>query len=174
MEFFILALVGVAQLSSMYDLQRRASLQPGSIRHQVEKLERLGLLVRGEASSRRRRKLLVTERGLNHLRNSWQMCLRDYPDTETIFRAACVALLMDNPSAAAAYLHGQALTNRSREEEKSMEAERLGKIQRDPLSTYAWMRVLIEARRRGAESQALSTASQFLEERLQPDGGFQP
>jgi DNA-binding MarR family transcriptional regulator len=174
MEYFLLALIGKASLTSLYALQQRAGLQPGGIRPALKRLYARGFIARAESSARQRRDLSLTARGLAFLNDTWKQSLSEYPDNESVFRAVCVALLMGNAEYATLYLEGMSVGRRNSAQEKSMEAERLGKIQRDPLSTYAWMRVLSEARRRGAETEALSTASQFLKEQLQPDGGFQP
>ncbi len=169
MEYFILALVGQAGLNSMYELQQRAGLQPGGIRPALLRLETLGLITRADAGARRRRNLSLTDKGQDLLNQTWRMCMRDYPDSESVLRAACVCLLMGGPEWADMYLGGQAGLRESDAKEKSMEAERLRATRRDPLSTYAWMRSLTEAQRRGAESEAFSQLSLTLKESNQPD-----
>ena len=169
MEYFILALIGKAELTSLYTFQQRAGLQPGGIRTALQRLERVGFLSRAESSRRMRRDLSLTAPGIAFLNDTWKQCLRDYPESESVLRAACVALLMGDPQYAGDYLQGQSGVRHSAAEEKSMEAARLGKTQKDPLSTYGWMRVLSEAQRRSAESKAFSQLGQFLREKHQPD-----
>lgn len=169
MEYFILALISKARLTSLYAFQQRAALQPGGIRPALLRLERMGLVERAESSARRRRELSLTPRGMRILGHTWQRSLQDYPDAESVTRAACVALLMGEQPAAANYLLGQADGRAWAAKERNMEAERLEQTQKDPLSTYAWMRALTEARRRSAESEAFSHVSQFLREKDQPD-----
>jgi DNA-binding MarR family transcriptional regulator len=169
MEFFILAVIGKARLTSMYALQQRAGLQPGGIRPALRRLERLGFINRAQSSIRQRRELSLTTRGEKSLAQARQRYLQDYPDAESVMRAACVALLMGDQQAAADYLLGQAGGRDWAAKDKKMEAERLEKTQRDPLSTYAWMRALTEARRRSAEGEAFSRLGQFLTEKYQPD-----
>jgi DNA-binding MarR family transcriptional regulator len=169
MEYFILALIDKAELSSLYEFQQRAGLQPGGIGPALRRLEEVGFVQRAESATRRRRELSLTPIGSRFLHDSFLQCLREYPDVESVLRATCVALLMGRPEMAAQYLEGLAVGRRNSAEEKSMDAERLGKSQRDSLSTYAWMRALCEARRRGAESDALSTLGRSLREKHQPD-----
>jgi DNA-binding PadR family transcriptional regulator len=169
MEYFLLALIGHAGLRSLYLLQQRAGLQPGGIRPALHRLEESGFLTRGESSTRRRRDLSLTARGMAFLDDTWKQCLSDYPDTESALRAACVAMLMGDPKYAGQYLEGLALGRQISAEEKSMNAELLEKTLKDPLSTYVWMRTLCEARRRNAESEAFSLLGHSLKENHQPD-----
>jgi hypothetical protein len=76
---------------------------------------------------------------------------------------------MGSPDEAAAYLRAVVSGRRFMADERSMEAEHLRQAKKDPLSTYAWMRVFSEAQRRSAESDALSRLSYLLEGKDQPD-----
>ena len=174
MEYFILALVGKARLTSLYGFQQRAGLQPGGIRSSLQRLEERGLLERAPSGSRQRRDLSLTAIGTRFLERTWKHCLADYPDAESIMRAATVALLMGDQPYAADYLSGVALTRKSSGEEKTMEAERLGRGRLEPLSTYAWMRALTEAQRREGESKAFAGLGRTLKEKHQPDVTQQP
>lgn len=169
MEYFILALVGKARLTSLYAFQQRAGLQPGGIRTSLQRLEDRGLLERAKSGSRQRRDLSLTPAGARFLEKTWKHCVADYPDAESILRAATIAVLMGDEHYAAEYLSGVALTRESSGREKNMEAERLRSGQLDPLSIYAWMRALTEAQRREAESHAFSKFGRTLKERHQPD-----
>lgn len=174
MEYFILALIGKAGLTSLYDFQQRASLQPGGIRSALQRLESWQLIMRAESSTRRRRALSLTAKGRDFLNRSWERCLGDRTDTEGVLRAACVALLMEAPEKAVVYLQNLAFDRRSTAQERGMEVEKLQKTTKDPLSTYSWMRALTEAQRRSAESMAFSQLSHLLEGKYQPNAEHQP
>lgn len=163
MEIFILALIDKAGLTSLYAFQQQAGLQPGGIRSTLERLEERGLIERAESSARRRRDFSLTVEGLRFLEFSWQQILHDQLDTEAALRAACVALLMGPVREAIAFLEYLSTTRRLAARNKNLEAEQLGKTQKNPLTTYAWMRALTDAQRRSAESEAFSQLSQQLE-----------
>ncbi len=169
MEYFILALIGKARLTSLHAFQQRAGLQPGGIRASLQRLQDRGLLERADSGSRRRRDLSLTSTGARLLEATWKHCLADYPDFESVLRATTVALLMGDQAYGADYLIGQSLMRESSGEEKNMEAERLGRGKLDPLSTYAWMRALTEAQRREGESKAFSRLGRTLKEKHKPD-----
>lgn len=163
MEYFILALIGEAGLTSLYAFQQRASLQPGGIRSALQRLESDQLIERAASSTRQRRALSLTPEGMKFLDYTWRRCLEAFPDSEGVLRAACVAQLMGAPEQAADYLRKLAYHYQGMAQERSMEAEKLEKTRKDPLSTYAWMRALTEARRRSAESKAFSDLGHLLE-----------
>jgi DNA-binding MarR family transcriptional regulator len=169
MEYFILTLIGRAKLTSLYEFQQKAGLQPGGIRQALVRLERRGLITRAASATRRRRELALTNVGFDVLYQSWRECLHDNLETESVIRVACIALFMGGPEDAATYLERQAGLRKSIAWEKEMETERLQKSQKDPLSTYAWMRTLTEARRRSAEGEALSGLGLYLKEHQQPN-----
>lgn len=163
MEMFILALIGKAGLTSLYAFQQQAGLQPGGIRPALERLEKQNLIERAESSSRQRRDFSLTDEGSRYLDAAWRRCLADHSETEAVLRAVCIALLMGAAVEAASYLQSLATTRRYAAEVKSMEAEQQGKTQKDPLSAYTWMRVVTEARRRNAESEAFLELGQYME-----------
>jgi DNA-binding MarR family transcriptional regulator len=162
-------LIDKAELTSLYDFQQRVGLQPGGIRSTLLRLERLGLLKRAQKAARQRRALTLTTRGTELLESTWMECLRTYPESDSILRAACVGLLMGDAKSTADYLIGMAQSRNMAAEEKRMEAEQLGITRKDPLSTYARMRALTEAQRRSAEAVAFSRLGQSLTEKHQPD-----
>lgn len=135
----------------------------------MQRLEDRGLLERAKSGSRQRRDLSLTPAGVRFLEKTWKHCIADYPDAESILRAATIAVLMGDKDYAAGYLSGMALTRESSGKEKNMEAERLGSGRLDPLSTYAWMRALTEAQRREGESNAFSKLGRTLKEKHNPD-----
>ena len=174
MEFFIMALIGKAGLTSLYAFQQRAGLQPGGIRSALQRLESWRLITRAESSTRQRKDMSLTAEGIELLNNSWERCLGERTDAEGVLRAACVALLMGAPGLAVGYLLNLAFDRRNAAEEKIMEAETMQRTKKDPLSTYLWMRARSEAQRRSAESEAFSQLSRLLKEKDQPDAEFQP
>jgi DNA-binding MarR family transcriptional regulator len=165
MEYFILALIGKAGLTSLYAFQQRAGLQPGGIRSALQHLESRDLITRAKSSTRRRRDMSLTAAGIACLEGTWVQCLSDHPDMEGVLRAACVALLMGPPDCATVYLRDRAAAHLCMAMERSMEAEHMRKDRKDPLSIYAWMRMLGDGQRRNAESQAFTQLSHFLEEK---------
>lgn len=165
MEYFILALIDRAGLTSLYAFQRKAGLQPGGIRSALTRLEELHLIRRAESAARRLREMSLTEEGVGFLEATFLNCLRNYPDTESVLRAAFVVLLMGRVDKSAGYLQGVALLRKAAAKEKHMKAEVFRQPKMDPLSTYAWMRAQCEAQRRNSEYEAFSALSQLLKER---------
>jgi DNA-binding MarR family transcriptional regulator len=164
MDFFLMALVDRADLTSLYALQQKANLQPGSLRAVLQRLEGFKLIERAESASRRRRDLSLTALGTSFLNDHWRDFMMDYPDAESVIRVASVALLMGDASCAADYLLNQSLRLRQAGKEKEMEAERLFVKRQDPVSSHAWMRALTEAQRREGESDAFSKLSLTMKE----------
>jgi DNA-binding MarR family transcriptional regulator len=163
MEFFILALIHRVGLTSLYAFQQRAGLQPGGIRPALDRLEQRKLIKRSASSVRQRRDFALTSEGSALLHGAWQQCLDDHTELEAVLRAAFVAVLMGGVEQAIAYLFSLAMTRRATADEKATEAERMKKTQKDPLSTYTWMRAVTESRRRSAEGDAFLQLSQYLE-----------
>jgi hypothetical protein len=124
---------------------------------------------RAKSGRRQRRDFSLTSAGVRFLEKTWKHCVAEYPDAESILRAATVAVLMGDEHYAAEYLSGVAFTRESSGREKNMEAERLGSGRLDPLSTYAWMRALTEAQRREGEALAFAKLGRTLKEKHQPD-----
>ena len=173
MEFFLMAVVSRAGLSSMYELQQKAALQPGGIRPTLQRLEQLNLIRRGSSTARRKRELTLTEDGEEVLQ-SWRRCLKDTSDTDAALRVLCIALLMDGFDEALWFAEQQAANRQTLAELRTGQAEQLKGMQRDPLSTYSWIRLLIEAHRRNGESQSFSIVSHFLKEYYQTHGSNKP
>lgn len=160
MEFFVLALVSRGGLRSLYELQHGAGLQPGGIRPVLDRLEEDGLLERSKQERRRRRAMSVTTRGERLLEAFWRDCMREYPDVESIFRAATVAILMESPQSAFDYLAGVA--GGFEDNVPSVEVSRDKK--RAPIEWYTLMRSFWEVRRRKCVAGALREVAAELEE----------
>lgn len=163
MEYFVLALIGRADLTTLYAFRQRAGLEPGAVRSALKNLGAEHLIERGEEGRRRRRDLALTEEGRRFLAATWTAGMREYADSEAVMRMATVARLMGDSSAATKYLERMAGTYRSKAVEARMRAESLNHSQSDPLSAYGWMRVLSEAHRRDADSVALAQMGQHAE-----------
>jgi hypothetical protein len=166
MEFFILALIGRIGLGSLYALKQEVGLEPGGIRSALKHLVAGNLITRADEGKRRRRDMALTQDGINVLANSWRDCLPMEVDAESVLRVAFVAWVMDGPLAAASYLRriGESLLESAQEME--YESKHLERSQKGPTSSYAWMRVSLDAHRRQAESEAFSSMSRFIEEQF--------
>ena len=68
------------------------------------------------------------------------------------------------------YLKHLSTARLSAAQDKGLDAEKLGKTKKNPLSTYKWMRALTEAQRLDAESKAFSQLSQHLEAKQNQHG----
>ena len=108
MPFFLLAVVSRGGLNTLYDLQHHAGLQPGGVQPVLRQLERDGLLRRSEEGKRRRRAMVVTDKGEETLAAHWRTCLGFYMDVESVLRAATTSLLMGDQKTAYRYLQSVA------------------------------------------------------------------
>jgi len=104
MPLFLLTLVSRGGLNTLYALQHQAGLQPGGVQPVLRQLERDGLLLRSEEGKRRRRAMVVTDKGEETLAAHWRTCLGFYIDVESVLRAATTSLLMGDQKAAYHYL----------------------------------------------------------------------
>jgi DNA-binding MarR family transcriptional regulator len=104
MPLFLLALVSRGGLNTLYALQHQAGLQPGGVQPVLRQLERDGLLLRSDEGKRRRRAMVVTDKGEETLAAHWRTCLGFYMDVESVLRAATTSLLMGDRKAAYHYL----------------------------------------------------------------------
>ena len=166
MEYFLLALIDRAGLSSLYSFQKHAGLQPGGTRPALQRLEQRNLIQRAESGRRQRRDFSLTPAGRDLLERTWKECLKDSNDTEAVLRSICVAFLMGQPDEARFFAMSVHANRIDDAHKKELEAEHLNRTQNDPLSLYAWMRALTEARRRGAEGEAFSQLILHLERQL--------
>jgi DNA-binding MarR family transcriptional regulator len=104
MPLFVLALVSKGGLNTLYTLQHQAGLQPGGVQPVLRQLEKEGLLQRSAEGKRRRRVMVVTDKGKETLAAYWRSCLGFYMDVESVLRAATTSLLMCDPREAYCYL----------------------------------------------------------------------
>lgn len=171
MEYFILALVGKANVTSLYEFQQKASLQPGGIRSAMQRLEENDLVHRAASATRQRRDLSLTAKGEEMLESTWRNCLHRYADADSVFRAVSVALMMNDQPTAEDYLEEQALRFMRFSQEKMVEAAHLERVQDDPLSAYAWMKAMARSRQRRAESEAFIAACEVLRSKHRVQSG---
>lgn len=169
MEFFILALIGRLGLGSLYELKQEVGLQPGGIRSALKLLVDANLIVRADEGKRRRRDMALTQDGVSVLADSWRDCLLMEMDSESVLRAAFVAWMMEGPRSAAGYLRGVGKVRQEMAEPMNYESDYLERSQKGPASSYSWMRVSLEARRRHAEGDAFLSMSRSIEERFRND-----
>jgi DNA-binding PadR family transcriptional regulator len=162
MECFILALIGKLGLTSLYAFRKEAGLEPGGIRSALRHLEERGFISHAQPGRRMRRALALTAAGRAQLEHSWTRYLRERTDAETVLRTAFLAWVMDGPGHAAAYLRSTGDIGKGKAQETANQAEHLERRQKDALSGYAWMRTLLEAHRRNAESAAFSSIGESL------------
>lgn len=111
-----------------------------------------------------RREMVVTPLGMETLEQNWVQCLREHLDNESVLRSAFIALLIGGKEQAANYLAWMGEKRSAAAEKSRMEAEYLESSQSNPLSTYAWMRGMAEARRRKADAETFMSISQSLRE----------
>jgi len=156
MEFFILAAIDRGGANSLYALNQRAGLQPGSIRPTLGRLERRGLLSRAAAGPRRRREFQVTAAGKTFLQANWRTALRDHSDIESVLRSACVADLMGKPAAATDYLKS-VVVERKRALTRHEAQPHAHRQDISPLLTYKFRRSVWDSQRLHAEAFALGT-----------------
>jgi len=113
LDLFLLVFLSVRrESSSAYDLRTATGLQWGGMRASLAKLERLGLLGRGDPGRRRRRELTVTEKGGRELRRNWRQSLEASADAESVIRGALLATQFA-PATAPAFLDEAAARRRA-------------------------------------------------------------
>lgn len=165
MEFFLLAVIGKGGLTSLYELQKRAGLEPGGIRPALARLELDGYLTRAEHAARNKKRLRLTAKGIHFLEKNWSLSLQNFSDFESVLRATAVALLMGEPKTAR--MHLKATSFQRTEAAKQIEAES-GSTPTDgnALSFYRWMRLVHEARRSHQEARVLLEVREAVKDEL--------
>lgn len=159
---FVLASISRGGLHSLYELQRGVGLQPGGIQPVLRRLERDGLVKRAPQERRRRRLITVTAEGERVLNAEWHHALRDYPDPESVLRAATIATLMGDREAAKGYLRGIASVY-----EQGVPSPPSGGSDQKPQSRvelYAFMRLAWEAARRRCCAEVFRQIARKMEE----------
>jgi DNA-binding MarR family transcriptional regulator len=168
LEFFLLALISKAGLTTVYALRNRSGLSWGGIRPSLVRLEQWGLLARAPIGKLNRREFVLTEAGRHRLRSGWSdralQVMRDpAADLDSLVWAGWLTWVME-PSAAAAFLDtafqtrriaAQFLARQNREE-----------MPEEALEVYHWMRTSCRGRQLEAEQQALEKLCRHFEEAL--------
>src|SRR5437868_800310 len=166
MEFFILAAIDKGGLDSLYLLQTRANLQPGGIRPALERLQAGHALKRSAPARRGIRPWIVTEFGRYYLTRYAHDVAKNYPDEESILRAAAVLLLIGDTEAAAEYLQTSGDWLYSKGSAMSTEGEGLISKITDPIEHYMHMRMSCEGHARAVAGLALNRLGEYLLEKL--------
>lgn len=160
MPLFVLALVSKGGVNTLYALQHQAGLQPGGVQPVLRRLEKEGLLQRSEEGKRRRRALVVTDKGKEALAANWRSCLGFYGDVESVLRAATTSLLMGDQKAAYRYL-----LNVADDYERRSRGAHAGNpdYQGSLVDWYGYMRTQWETARLHSAAQALRTMANTIE-----------
>lgn len=169
MELFVLALIGQMELTSLYAFRQEAGLEPGAIRTVLQRLEKENLIERAATGRRRRRALAITPEGRAVLEENWREQMKLHLEPEAVLRMCLVAGTMAGPDAMIRYLLQASQYRASRAGMKRSEAEYLAETIDDPLSTYAWMRAMVEADRYHSEQEAFKAISQTMEKHFFPE-----
>lgn len=170
MEFFLLAVISRGGLSSLYELQRHAGLEPGGIRPALARLEADGCISRGDHETRNKRKLAVTPKGVHFLEKNWLFSLQSYADIESVLRATAVALFMQEPNVARTYLQTTSFQRSQSAKQKEAEAGPMP-ANDEALSFYRWLRKFCDARRNQEEASALLEICKAVKDRTSPNDG---
>jgi DNA-binding MarR family transcriptional regulator len=154
MELFLMAAIARGGLTTLYAFQRKADLEPGSIRKVIAALQMAGLLVRSNVatSGRRRRTMALTEVGKRFLEERWKNSMQEKREMESILRSATVALLMEDIGAAIVFL-GQAAFDRRKN--PGSQVFGAASLESTPIDLHAAMRNVYDGRRREIEADVL-------------------
>ena len=163
MELFLMAAIARGGLTTLYAFQRKADLEPGSIKKVIAALEMAGLLARSNVatSGRRRRTMALTEAGKRFLEEGWKNSMNVKREMESVLRSATVALLMGNIGEAIMFLDRAAL-----ERLKSPGYQVFGGAtpESTPIELHAAMRDVYDGRRRAMEADVLLKCREGLME----------
>lgn len=168
LEFFLLALISKAGLTTVYALRNRSGLSWGGIRPSLVRLEQWGLLARAPIGKLNRREFILTEAGRRRLRSGWSdralKVMRDPDaDLDSLVRAGWLAWAME-PGEAAAFLAAAAETRRTAAQ--SLARQNREEMPEEVLEVYHWMHTSCRGSQLEAEQQALEKLTRHLEEAL--------
>jgi len=96
-QFFVLALASLRESTTMYELELRAGLSSGGVKHVVSSLERAGWISRQPSGIRRRRDLIPTPEGRRLLKTSLPEILAaaEFEDFPALVRVAWSLMQLD-------------------------------------------------------------------------------
>jgi DNA-binding MarR family transcriptional regulator len=129
-EFFVLVLSNIRDSTTMYELELRAGLSSGGVKHVVSSLERSGWIRRQPSGIRRRRVLVTTEQGRALITSKLAEILAaaEFGGFTSIVRVAWSALQLDRDEG---LLFLQRAANRRDQYAQEQEAEQARLSQRD-------------------------------------------
>lgn len=159
MVMFLLAAISRGCLNTLYAFQQAAGLQPGSIKHSIQELEKSGLLDRSEGAKRGRRAMALTEAGERFLVAEWPKSMDARREIESILRSATVALLMGSSGGALEFL-SESITRRPLRE-GHQELETISP-QGSPIRFHTAMRAFYLNERRTMEVHVLEQFAENL------------
>lgn len=154
-----MAAISRGGLNTLYALQQRAGLQPGSLSHVIQRLEAHQLQARSESGKRRRRIMSLTEAGEVFLEVEWRNCLDPRREMESILRSATVALLMGDPGAGSEFLFRSAV---ERDRHPVSQDAGLFSPESTVMDFHEAMRAVYGSRRRVMEAQFLHHLAKTL------------
>jgi DNA-binding MarR family transcriptional regulator len=125
-QFFVLVLAALRDPTTMYDLELRAGLSSGGVKHVVASLEQAGLLRRRPSGLRRSRGLTPTEAGRQLLHSQLASILSEteFDDFKGLVRVGWSAMQLER-SHGVAFLKRAAMRRDQYAEEHLAEIERL-------------------------------------------------
>lgn len=159
MAMFLLAAISRGGLNTLYAFQQAAALQPGSIKHAIQELEKAGLLDRSQGSKRGRRTMRLTQAGERFLLNEWPNSMDARREMESVLRSATVALLMGSIGEARRFLSES--IGRRLQQEGHRELETIS-AQGSPIDFHGAMRALYLNERRAMEIRVLERVAEHL------------
>jgi DNA-binding MarR family transcriptional regulator len=159
MEMFLLAAISHGGLNTLYAFQQAAGLQPGSIGHAIQELEKAGLLNLSEGAKRGRRAMTLTEAGERFLVMEWPKSMDARREMESILRSATVALLMGDIGVARGFLFESIGRRPPREGHQELETI---SPQRSPIDFHSATRAFYLNERRAMEIHVLERVAEIL------------
>jgi len=125
-EFFVLVLTSLRESTTMYELELRAGLSSGGVKHVVASLERAGWLLRRPSGLRRSRGLVPTEAGRSLLKTHLPQILAgtEFEEFQGLVRVGWSAMQVE-PQQAVFFLKRAADRREQYAEEQITELNRL-------------------------------------------------
>ena len=165
-QFFVLVLAELRDSTTMYDLELRAGLSSGGVKHVVASLEAAGLLRRKPSGLRRSRGLTPTDAGRELLHSQLAMILAEteFDDFKGLVRVGWSAIQLD-PSHGIAFLKRAAMRRDQYAEEHLTQLERLST--RDAIiSSYNRMLLRCQAEQLRCEATILRKLAAQTEQEI--------
>jgi DNA-binding MarR family transcriptional regulator len=164
MTTFLLAAISRGGLNTLYAFQQAAGLQPGSIKHAIQELEKAGLLDRSEGAKRGRRAMTLTEAGERFLAMEWPKSMDAHREIESVLRSATVALLMGRDGDAREFLSESIIKRPPPEGHQELDTI---SPQGSPISFHTAIRAFYLNERRTMEIKVLERIAESLKRSAQ-------